>query len=555
MRAVLQSRLMPADVQDNSTRIPARQITIFLLFAAVVCIASVPWLSPTYLLPLPALSSYYPRTDLRLLNPPLALLSVALTLRPKSEAPIFVGLYALAVLGVAEATSDLSFALVRVPIEIAQTLVQVAILNRMLNGRWCDPKWMSLYAVSIVALTAVGAILTVAIADAASFPHTVYVRQLGGEMGLGWRVMWLCNACSYLSIAGSVATLLRAKPWVRAAFQDRADRRDWIGMTGCLLIASLVCYPLFNPHLMSIPPDVELARRTVPTVFVLAMAARFRTKGAAVALLIYAPIALYSIGGPTAGSVWTWPPALATPTLGGVLTTTIASIVVAAIAGQLRRALALAVEANEVKSRFIGLMSHELRTPLNAILGFSELMRMQSLREFGEAVAAVDNIHASGQRLLAMIEAVLSHAERHDGIFALHKQPLRLQQAVVAATMRLNEQFPEHGCSIDIDVPDDLLIEADARALRQILQVIIGYPLRFCSRGSEISIYAGHEGTDTIIDIYSSTAGAPVPDEIDKVEFQLVNALALAHGARLSFKTTGNSGRTARLRFFATRAA
>jgi hypothetical protein len=46
-----------------------------------------------------------------------------------------------------------------------------------------------------------------------------------------------------------------------------------------------------------------------------------------------------------------------------------------------------------------------------------------------------------------------------------------------------------------------------------------------------------------------------VPDEIDKVEFQLVNALALAHGARLSFKTTGSSGRTARLRFFATRAA
>ena len=546
---------MPVDVQDGLTRIPARQIGIFLLFAATVCIASLPWLSPTYLLPMPALSLTYPSTDLRLLNPALALLSVALMLRPKTQAPVFIGLYAAAVLAVDGVSRDLNFSIIRISIEIVQTIAQVAILKRMLNGRWCDPKWMSLYAVAIVALTAVGAILTVAIADAASFAPSVYVRQLGGNIGLGWRIIWLSNACSYLSLAGSVATLLRAKPWVRAAFQDRSDRRDWIGMTGSLLVASLVCYPLFNPHLMSIPPDVELARRTVPTVFVLAMAARFRTKGAAVALLIYAPIALYSIGGPTAGTIWTWPPALATPTLGGVLTVTIASIVVAAIAGQLRRALAHAVEANEVKSRFIALMSHELRTPLNAILGFSELMRMQSLREFGDAVSAVDNIHASGQRLLAMIEAVLSHAERHDGIFALHKQPLRLQQSVVAATVRLNEQFPEHGCSIDVDVPEDLLIDADARALRQILQVIIGYPLRFSSPGSEISIYAGHDGTDTIVDIYSSAAGAPVPDEIDKVEFQLVNALALAHGARLSFKTTGNSGRTARLRFFATRAA
>jgi len=546
---------MPADVQDNFSRIPVRQIAIFLLFAAVVCIVSVPWLSPTYLLPLPPLSSAYPRTELRLLNPGLAFLSVALTLRPKSEAPVYIGLYAMAVLAVDGVYRDLDFSIIRVSIEIVETITQVAILKRMLDGRWCDPKWMSLYAIAVVALSAIGAILTVVFANAASLQPAEYVRQLGGNVGLGWRLMWLCDACSYLSIAGSVATLLRAKPWVRAAFQDPSARRDWIGMVGCLLVASLICFPLFNPHLMTIPPDVELARRTVPTVFVLAMAARFRTKGAAVALLVYAPIALYSIGGPTAGSVWTWPPALATPTLGLVLTTTIASIVVAAIAGQLRRALALAVEANEVKSRFIAVMSHELRTPLNAILGFSELMRMQSLREFGEAVAAVDNIHASGQRLLAMIEAVLTHAERHDGIFALHKQPLRLQQAVVAATARLNEQFPDHGCSIDIDVPDDLLIDADARALRQILQVIIGYPLRFCAPGSEISICAGHEGTDTIVDIYSSAAGAPVPDEIDKVEFQLVNALALAHGARLSFKTTGSSGRTARLRFFATRAA
>jgi len=555
MKAVLQSRLMPADVQDNFTRIPARQIAIFVLFAALVCIVSVPWLSPTYLLPLPPLSSAYPRTELRLLNPGLAFLSVALALRPKSEAPVYIGLYAAAVLAIDGVYRDLDFSVIRVSIEIVETVTQVAILKRMLHGRWCDPKWMSLYAVAIVALAAIGAILTVVFADAASLQPSEYVRQLGGNVGLGWRVMWLCNACSYLSIAGSIATLLRAKPWVRAAFQDPSDRRDWIGMAGCLLLASLICFPLFNPHLMTIPQDVELARRTVPTVFVLAMAARFRTRGAAVALLIYTPIALYSIGGPVAPAVWTWPPALATPTLGLVLTTTIASIVVAAIAGQLRRALALAVEANEVKSRFIAVMSHELRTPLNAILGFSELMRMQSLREFGEAVAAVDNIHASGQRLLAMIEAVLTHAERHDGIFALHKQPLRLQQAVVAATARLNEQFPDHGCSIDIDVPDDLLIDADARALRQILQVIIGYPLRFCAPGSEISICAGHEATDTIVDIYSSTAGAPVPDEIDKVEFQLVNALALAHGARLSFKTTGSSGRTARLRFFATRAA
>jgi signal transduction histidine kinase len=38
-----------------------------------------------------------------------------------------------------------------------------------------------------------------------------------------------------------------------------------------------------------------------------------------------------------------------------------------------------AESANRSKSRFLGVMSHELRTPLNAIIGFSDLMKMQSL--------------------------------------------------------------------------------------------------------------------------------------------------------------------------------
>jgi signal transduction histidine kinase len=58
-----------------------------------------------------------------------------------------------------------------------------------------------------------------------------------------------------------------------------------------------------------------------------------------------------------------------------------------------------AESANRSKSRFLAVMSHELRTPLNAIIGFSDLIRMQSLgplqpakyREYAE------DIHVSGQ--------------------------------------------------------------------------------------------------------------------------------------------------------------
>jgi hypothetical protein len=41
----------------------------------------------------------------------------------------------------------------------------------------------------------------------------------------------------------------------------------------------------------------------------------------------------------------------------------------------------------------------------------------------------------------------------------------------------------------------------------------------------------------------------------DKIETQLVAALALAHGARLTIRMSDRSSRIARLTFFATRAA
>ncbi|MES2137535.1 MAG: HAMP domain-containing sensor histidine kinase [Pseudomonadota bacterium] len=208
-----------------------------------------------------------------------------------------------------------------------------------------------------------------------------------------------------------------------------------------------------------------------------------------------------------------------------------------------------------MKSRFIGLMSHELRTPLNAILGFSELMKMQSLRELGEEVATLDNIHASGQRLLAMIDALLSHAGQGETIFKLCKEPLHLASAIEGAVHELADEIDKCACTVELDVPHAIFLEADPRALRQIVHVLLGHALRLCERGGTVSVAARHAGTDTTLDISAARLQKHAIDELDKVEAQLVSALVLAHGARMTVRRSGQSGRTARVRFFATRAA
>jgi hypothetical protein len=109
--------------------------------------------------------------------------------------------------------------------------------------------------------------------------------------------------------------------------------------------------------------------------------------------------------------------------------------------------------------------------------------------------------------------------------------------------------------SLSISAREDLTIDADPRALRQMLGVLLSYPLRFVGPEARISITADHAGTDTIIEIRSRGLINAAADDRDTIEVQLVDALALAHGARLTIVRSDRSSRVARLTFFATRAA
>ena len=73
--------------------------------------------------------------------------------------------------------------------------------------------------------------------------------------------------------------------------------------------------------------------------------------------------------------------------------------------------------ANKAKSIFLFNMSHDIRTPMNAILGYSDLAR-RHLNDPEKVEQYMNNIHISGERLLAIINNVLEFAriENNDEI-------------------------------------------------------------------------------------------------------------------------------------------
>src|SRR5947209_16017733 len=117
-------------------------------------------------------------------------------------------------------------------------------------------------------------------------------------------------------------------------------------------------------------------------------------------------------------------------------------------------------------------MSHELRTPLNAILGFSEVMQGEL---FGpHSVSAYkeysNDIHASGQHLLMLINEILDLSRVEAGRYELREESVSLSGIVEDCSRLLTLRAQKRDIAINEAVEPDLpRIWTDGRAIRQVV--------------------------------------------------------------------------------------
>ena len=152
--------------------------------------------------------------------------------------------------------------------------------------------------------------------------------------------------------------------------------------------------------------------------------------------------------------------------------------------------------ANQAKSEFLANMSHELRTPLNAINGFSEVMLGEMYGPLGDARYRdyARDILGSGQHLLALINDILDMSKIEAGKMNLRFEPVALEEVAGDAVRLMRNPAETAGLQLALDLPDLPEVEADYRAVKQVLLNLLSNAVKFTPRGGQVQVHADRRG-------------------------------------------------------------
>jgi PAS domain S-box-containing protein len=153
-----------------------------------------------------------------------------------------------------------------------------------------------------------------------------------------------------------------------------------------------------------------------------------------------------------------------------------------------REARDTAEEASRAKSEFIANISHELRTPLQSIIGFSEL----GLRRAGDQArlaAMFTDIHASGQRMLALVNDLLDVSRLESTVGTIHLERTDLRRLVREVLRELEPLAAQRQVALVARLSEaPMRAKVDPLRFQQVVRNVVANALKFSPAGAAVEI-------------------------------------------------------------------
>ncbi|WP_269583053.1 PAS domain-containing sensor histidine kinase [Roseibium sp. Sym1] len=165
--------------------------------------------------------------------------------------------------------------------------------------------------------------------------------------------------------------------------------------------------------------------------------------------------------------------------------------------------------ANKAKSEFLANISHELRTPLNAIIGFSDIMTQEMFGPLGTNRYSdyCKDIYSSGIYLLNVINDILDMSKIEAGRMSIETEAVSASAAAKDASRIVTGAATEKNITVTSDVAKELFVQADKRALKQILLNLLANAVKFTPDNGTVTLRARPRGDKLRFEVVDTGIG------------------------------------------------
>jgi signal transduction histidine kinase len=166
-------------------------------------------------------------------------------------------------------------------------------------------------------------------------------------------------------------------------------------------------------------------------------------------------------------------------------------------------------------------MSHELRTPLNAIIGFSEVLHEQMFGELNEQqLAYLEDVLEAARHLLSLINEVLDLSKVEAGRMELELTDVSLTETLKSGLTMHEERASRGGVTLGLAVsPDQILVRADERKLRQVVFNLLSNAVKFTLPGGRVDVTA--QAADGVVEVAVADTGPGIAADEQESIFEV----------------------------------
>jgi signal transduction histidine kinase len=169
-----------------------------------------------------------------------------------------------------------------------------------------------------------------------------------------------------------------------------------------------------------------------------------------------------------------------------------------ALATELEEIRSSVTQGTSAKADFLANISHELRTPVTVAKGIAYVLRNPAVPE-GERDQFLGQLQASLDKLMAIVDEIITIAELERGTFELDITPMDLAPLIRHAVDEVGREYPE--IPIDAQLPDELRAIADGPRIGGVVRELLDNACRYSpqGRGIELSARMLDEGVVVIV--------------------------------------------------------